>query len=90
MSRLVCKSENYEMDLTLDVNVELLPVETGFKFSVELATTLNLDGTVGTDKYVATVLESPKNVVSFRNRHKHFRKLETTCWGNFGRAKPPL
>ena len=33
------------MDLTLDVNVELLPVEKEFKFSVELATTLNLDGT---------------------------------------------
>ena len=45
VSRLVCKSENYEMELTLDVNVELLPVEKEFKFSVELATTLNLDGT---------------------------------------------
>jgi hypothetical protein len=45
VSRLVCKSENYEMDMTLDVNVELLPVEKEFKFSVELATTLNLDGT---------------------------------------------
>jgi len=39
------------MDLTLDVNVELLPVEKDYKFSVELATTLNLDGTPDSGVY---------------------------------------
>ena len=51
VSRLQCKSENYDMDLTLDVNVELLPVEKDYKFSVELATTLNLDGTPDSGVY---------------------------------------
>ena len=48
VSRMVCKSENYEMDMTLDVNSDLLAIERGFKFSVELATTLNLDNTPDT------------------------------------------
>lgn len=47
----MCRSENYEMDLTLDVNAELLPVEREFKFSVELANTLNLDGTPDSGMY---------------------------------------
>ena len=64
MSRLVCKSENYEMDLTLDVNVELLPVEENFKFSVELATTLNLDGTPDSGCYEQGQEKSADNRLS--------------------------
>lgn len=64
MSRLVCKSENYEMDLTLDVNVELLPVEKEFKFSVELATTLNLDGTPDSGAYEQGQEKSADNRLS--------------------------
>eukprot|EP01052_Picozoa_sp_SAG31_P003585 SAG31_NODE_140_length_22731_cov_10.941410_9_plen_149_part_00 len=45
---MVCKSENYEMDMTIDVNSDLMPIERGFKFSVELATTLNVDNTPDT------------------------------------------
>ena len=51
VSRLVCRSENYEMSLTLDVNVDLLPVEREYKFSIELASTLNLDGTPDSGVY---------------------------------------
>jgi DNA-directed RNA polymerase I, II, and III subunit RPABC3 len=60
----VCKSENYEMDMTLDVNVELLPVEKEFKFSVELATTLNLDGTPDSGAYEQGQEKSADNRLS--------------------------
>ena len=61
---MVCKSENYEMDLTLDVNVELLPVEKEFKFSVEPATTLNLDGTPDSGCYEQGQEKSADNRLS--------------------------
>ena len=64
MSRLVCKSENYEMEMTLDVNVELLPVEKEFKFNVELATTLNLDGTPDSGCYEQGQEKSADNRLS--------------------------
>jgi DNA-directed RNA polymerase I, II, and III subunit RPABC3 len=64
VSRLVCKSENYEMDMTLDVNVELLPVEKEFKFNVELATTLNLDGTPDSGCYEQGQEKSADNRLS--------------------------
>mmetsp|Transcript_20320 Transcript_20320/g.61229 ORF Transcript_20320/g.61229 Transcript_20320/m.61229 type:complete len:157 (-) Transcript_20320:1919-2389(-) len=43
VSRIKAKSEVYEMDLLLDVNVDIYPLDTGEKFSLALATTLNLD-----------------------------------------------
>lgn len=52
------------MDLTLDVNVELLPVEENFKFSVELATTLNLDGTPDSGCYEQGQEKSADNRLS--------------------------
>ena len=52
VSRMVCKSENYEMDMTIDVNSDLLRIERGFKFSVELATTLNIDGSPDTGTHL--------------------------------------
>ncbi len=64
VSRLVCKSENYEMDMTLDVNVELLPVEKEFKFNVELATTLNIDGTPDSGCYEQGQEKSADNRLS--------------------------
>ncbi|KAK9819784.1 hypothetical protein WJX72_002320 [[Myrmecia] bisecta] len=44
VSRLRCRSDLYEMDLTLDVNSDLYPKEVGEKFSLALSKTLNLDG----------------------------------------------
>ncbi|KAJ1925462.1 DNA-directed RNA polymerases I, II, and III subunit RPABC3 [Tieghemiomyces parasiticus] len=47
VSRLNARSENHMMDLTLDYNLELYPMEIGDKFSLVLASTLSLDGTEG-------------------------------------------
>eukprot|EP00741_Cyanophora_paradoxa_P003820 tig00000718_g3714.t1 len=44
VSRLECRSENYELDLVLDINTDVYPMEAGNKFSLALASTLHLDG----------------------------------------------
>ncbi|KAI8976041.1 RNA polymerase [Pilobolus umbonatus] len=43
VSRLIGRSENYEMDLTLDFNAEIYPLRIGDKFSLVLATSLSLE-----------------------------------------------
>eukprot|EP00244_Chara_vulgaris_P005759 TRINITY_DN22271_c0_g1_i1.p1 TRINITY_DN22271_c0_g1~~TRINITY_DN22271_c0_g1_i1.p1 ORF type:complete len:148 (-),score=46.68 TRINITY_DN22271_c0_g1_i1:275-718(-) len=45
VSRYVCRSEQFEMDLILDINVDIYPLKEGEKFALALASTLNLDGT---------------------------------------------
>ncbi|GBG75384.1 hypothetical protein CBR_g20014 [Chara braunii] len=45
VSRYVCRSEQFEMDLILDINVDIYPLKEGEKFALALAPTLNLDGT---------------------------------------------
>lgn len=44
VSRIRARSDLYEMDLTLDINVDLYPVSQGEKLALCLAPTLNLDG----------------------------------------------
>lgn len=44
MSRVIAKGEAYEMDMVLDINSELYPLEVGDKCKVLLANTLKLDG----------------------------------------------
>ncbi|CAH1117338.1 unnamed protein product [Phaedon cochleariae] len=44
VSRLHCESESFKMDLILDVNSWLYPMELGDKFRLVLATTLREDG----------------------------------------------
>lgn len=46
VSRIFAKSENYEMDMTLDVNTELYPLHKQEKITILLARSLSLDGTV--------------------------------------------
>jgi len=43
-SRIEAKSENYEMDLLLDIHNLLFPLEPGDRFTLVVATTLDLDG----------------------------------------------
>ncbi|KAG1675645.1 hypothetical protein FOA52_002354 [Chlamydomonas sp. UWO 241] len=54
VSRYVCKSDLFECDMTLDVNVDVYPMEVGKKYKVALASTLNPDGTPSSDKYDAS------------------------------------
>jgi len=45
VSRLQCESESFKMDLLLDVNTQIYPVQLADKFRLVLATTLKEDGT---------------------------------------------
>ena len=45
VSRFVCRSTPYgDSELTLDVNVDVYPIDVGAKFTYVLASTLNTDG----------------------------------------------
>ncbi|XP_057976516.1 DNA-directed RNA polymerases II and V subunit 8A-like [Malania oleifera] len=45
VTRIVARSEKFDMYMHLDVNTEIYPIEAGDKFTMALAPTLNLDGT---------------------------------------------
>eukprot|EP00794_Sanderia_malayensis_P010983 gene10983-12146_t len=45
VSRLHCESESYKMDMILDVNTQVYPVDLNDKFSVVITTTLKADET---------------------------------------------
>jgi len=49
VSRLYARSKNYEMDLTLDYNIELFPLKTGQTFTLSLATSLSRGSVPGKD-----------------------------------------
>lgn len=51
VSRLHCESESFKMDLILDINSWLYPMELGDKFRLVLATTLYEDGHPGSGEY---------------------------------------
>eukprot|EP00983_Pelagomonas_calceolata_P012790 409026-Pelagomonas_calceolata.AAC.5 len=53
VSRYQCRSDLYECDLTLDVNVDVYPLEVNAKYQVALANTLNADGTAGSTNFDA-------------------------------------
>ena len=43
-SRLHCESESFKMDLILDVNIQIYPMDFGDKFRLQITSTLNEDG----------------------------------------------
>lgn len=43
-SRLHCESESFKMDLILDVNTQVYPMDFGDKFRLQIASTLNEEG----------------------------------------------
>lgn len=51
VSRLHCESESFKMDLILDINSWLYPMELGDKFRLVLATTLREDGCPDSGEY---------------------------------------
>lgn len=53
VSRLHCESESFKMDLILDINSWIYPMELGDKFRLVLATTLREDGFSDTGTFVA-------------------------------------
>ncbi|KAJ8409463.1 hypothetical protein AAFF_G00228640 [Aldrovandia affinis] len=51
VSRLHCESESFKMDLILDVNNQIYPVDLGDKFRLVIASTLYEDGTPDDGEY---------------------------------------
>ena len=56
VSRLHCESESFKMDLILDINSWVYPMELGDKFRLVLATTLREDGFPDTGKKHTSIL----------------------------------
>jgi len=52
VTRIVAHSENYEMDLVLDINWELYKLKVGEKFNMVLVKTLKLDGSAEEKNWV--------------------------------------
>ncbi|XP_075250185.1 DNA-directed RNA polymerases I, II, and III subunit RPABC3-like [Convolutriloba macropyga] len=54
VSRLHCDSESFKMELILDVNTQIYPVDLGDKFRLSLVTTLREDGGADDGEYDPT------------------------------------
>ncbi|KAM3834598.1 DNA-directed RNA polymerases I, II, and III subunit RPABC3 isoform 4-T4 [Vipera latastei] len=64
VSRLHCESESFKMDLILDVNVQIYPVDLGDKFRLVIASTLYEDGTLDDGEYNPTD-DRPSSVLTY-------------------------
>ena len=58
VSRLHCESESFKMDLILDINNWIYPMELGDKFRLVLATTLREDGFPDTGIFIYSFLKA--------------------------------
>lgn len=54
VSRLHCESESFKMDLILDVNTQIYPIDLGDKFRMVIATSLREDGVPDDGEYDPT------------------------------------
>ncbi|KAG4070132.1 hypothetical protein HA402_013375 [Bradysia odoriphaga] len=63
VSRLHCESESFKMDLILDINSWVYPMELGDKFRLVLATTLKEDGYPDSGEY--NPVDEPSRADSF-------------------------
>ena len=59
VSRLHCESESFKMDLILDINSWIYPMELGDKFRLVLANTLREDGFSDTGTSIYFLLQKP-------------------------------
>lgn len=54
VSRYVLKSDLYEFEVTVDINIDIYPLQVGDKVSLCLTRTIHKDGTAETGKYDKT------------------------------------
>ncbi|KAF6734353.1 DNA-directed RNA polymerases I, II, and III subunit RPABC3 [Oryzias melastigma] len=59
VSRLHCESESFKMDLILDVNTQIYPVDLGDKFRLVIASTLYEDGTQMMESTIPRMIDHP-------------------------------
>lgn len=83
VSRLHCESESFKMDLILDINSWLYPMELGDKFRLVLATTLREDGYPG-----KCLLTAKRNHSPFNCGHANRNVIETLCVADSGEYNP--
>lgn len=67
VSRLHCESESFKMDLILDINSWIYPMELGDKFRLVLANTLREDGFSDTGNFDLFIEEKANLHVYFFN-----------------------
>lgn len=69
VTRIEARSERFDMFMHLDVNTEIYPIHVGQKFTMALATTLNLDGTPDSGYYtpVINLLVTPILIFLFQD-----------------------
>lgn len=65
VSRLHCESESFKMDLILDVNTWLYPMDLGDKFRLVLALTLREDGYPDAGEYNSVEMDQPSRADTF-------------------------
>ncbi|KAH9328400.1 hypothetical protein KI387_000508, partial [Taxus chinensis] len=53
VSRIEARSEQFDMHMLLDVNIDVYPISVGEKFTVALSPTLSLDGTPDTGYFTS-------------------------------------
>ena len=73
VSRLHCESESFKMDLILDINSWIYPMELGDKFRLVLANTLREDGFSDTGKSLLNeVLKIEQKYIKACSQFKSF------------------
>ena len=65
VSRLICDSESFKMELILDINSQLYPVDGGDKFRLMLASTLREDGVADDGEYNPLGINGPNKADNF-------------------------
>lgn len=92
VARIIGITVDHETSLTLDINSELFPVQTGDNVSMLIATTLNLDGTKDErgwrDKSNEETLANLWDYVCYGKVYKHhdpgdganMYELREDCW----------
>ncbi|KAG6421097.1 hypothetical protein SASPL_117646 [Salvia splendens] len=76
VSRISARSEQFDMLIHLDVNIEIYPMHAGEKFMLVLASTLNLDGTPDSGYYTPGNKKSLADKFDFVMQGKLYRISE--------------
>ncbi|XP_020255410.1 DNA-directed RNA polymerases II and V subunit 8A-like, partial [Asparagus officinalis] len=84
VSRIVADSQQFEMNMQLDVNTEVYPLRVGDRFTMVLAPTLSLDGTPDTGYYMPGARKSLADKFEYVMHGKLYKISEE---GSDGRVK---
>jgi DNA-directed RNA polymerase I, II, and III subunit RPABC3 len=80
VSRIEARSEQFDMHMVLDVNIDVYPVSVGEKFTIAFAPTLNLDGTPDTGYFI----QSGRKTLADKYEYVMYGKLYKISEDNSG------